>query len=110
MTFSGFDFLFKILPLKVHWNGGWSKYGSVFHLIRETLSEAIKRKLSNGDYKMEKIRGHVGNLTWMCGSNDVYILEFFQFVSQHSHLKYWNWNECNIKIHENNLQMSCLQI
>ena len=39
---------------------------------------------------MEKIRGHVGNLTWMCGSNDVYILEFFQYVSQHSHLKYWN--------------------
>jgi hypothetical protein len=22
----------------------------------------------------------------MCGSNDVYILEFFQYVSQHSHL------------------------
>ena len=24
--------------------------------------------------------------TWMCGSNDVYMLEFFQYVSQHSHL------------------------
>jgi hypothetical protein len=46
----------------------------------------------------------------MCGSNDVYILEFFQYVSQNSHLKYWNWNECNIKINEINLQMSCLQI
>jgi hypothetical protein len=79
--FSGFDLL--------HF------YESVFPLIRESLSEAIKRKLSNRDYKMEKMRCHVGNLTcrhvtWMCGSNDVYILEFFQYVSQHSHLKYWN--------------------
>jgi hypothetical protein len=38
-------------------------YESVFPLIRESISEAIKRKLSNRDYKMEKIRGHVGNLT-----------------------------------------------
>ena len=70
-------------------------YESVFPLIRESISKAIKRKLSNRDYKMEKMRCHVGNLTcrhvtWMCGSNDVYILEFFQYVSQHSHLKYWN--------------------
>jgi hypothetical protein len=84
-----------------------------FPLIRESISEAIKRKLSNRDYKMKKKWGsrwksHM--TTWMCGSNDVYILEFFQYVSQHSHLKYWNWNEYNIKIHENNLQMSCLQI
>ena len=68
-------------------------YESVFPLIRESISEAIKRKLSNRDYKMEKMRGsrwksHM--TTWMCGSNDVYILEFFQYVSQHSHLKYWN--------------------
>ena len=63
-------------------------YESVFPLIRESISEAIKRKHSNRDYKMEKMRGHV--TTWMCGSNDVYILEFFQYVSQHSHLKYWN--------------------
>jgi hypothetical protein len=38
-------------------------YESVFPLIRESLSEAIKRKLSNRDYNMEKMRGHVGNLT-----------------------------------------------
>jgi hypothetical protein len=38
-------------------------YESVFALIRESISEAIKRKLSNRDYKMEKMRGHVGNLT-----------------------------------------------
>jgi hypothetical protein len=38
-------------------------YESVFPLIRESISEAIKRKLSNRDYKMEKMRGHVGNLT-----------------------------------------------
>ena len=38
-------------------------YESVFSLIRESISEAIKRKLSNRDYKMEKMRGHVGNLT-----------------------------------------------
>jgi hypothetical protein len=31
----------------------------VFPLIRESISEAIKRKLSNRDYKMEKMRGHV---------------------------------------------------
>ena len=47
--FSGFDLL--------HF------YESVFPLIMESLSEAIKRKLSNRDYKMEKMRGHVGNLT-----------------------------------------------
>ena len=47
--FSGFDLL--------HF------YESVFPLIRESLSQAIKRKLSNRDYKMEKMRGHVGNLT-----------------------------------------------
>ena len=35
-----------------------------FPLIRESISEAIKRKFSNRDYKMEKIRGHVGNLIW----------------------------------------------
>ena len=68
-------------------------YESVFPLIRESISEAIKRKLSNRDYKMEKNEGsrwksHM--TTWMRGSNDVYILEFFQYVSQHSHLKYWN--------------------
>jgi hypothetical protein len=74
--FSGFDLL--------HF------YESVFPLIRESLSEAIKRKLSNGDYKMKKIWGDVGNFTWMCVSNDVYILEFFQCTSQYSHLKYWN--------------------
>jgi hypothetical protein len=34
-----------------------------FLLIRESISEAIKRKLSNRDYKIEKMRGHVGNLT-----------------------------------------------
>jgi hypothetical protein len=38
-------------------------YESVFPLIRESINEAIKRKLSNRDYKMEKMRGHVGNLT-----------------------------------------------
>jgi hypothetical protein len=43
--FSGFDLL--------HF------YESVFPLIRESLSEAIKRKLSNRDYKMEKMRCHV---------------------------------------------------
>ena len=42
-------------------------YESVFPLIRESISEAIKRKLSNRDYKMEKIRGHIGNLTWRHG-------------------------------------------
>ena len=47
--FSGFDLL--------HF------YESVCPLIRESLSEAIKRKLSNRDYKMEKMRGHVGNFT-----------------------------------------------
>jgi hypothetical protein len=31
-------------------------YESVFPLIRESISEAIKRKLSNRDYKMEKMR------------------------------------------------------
>ena len=35
-------------------------YESVFPLIRESISEAIKRKLSNRDYKMEKMRGHAG--------------------------------------------------
>ena len=38
-------------------------YESVFPLIRDSISEAIKRKLSNRDYKMEKMRSHVGNLT-----------------------------------------------
>ena len=91
MTFSGFDLLFKILPLKSTLKWWLIKiWISVFHLIRESLSEAIKRKLSNGDYKMEKIWGDVGNFTWMCASNDVYILEFFQCTSQYSHLKYWN--------------------
>jgi hypothetical protein len=42
-------------------------YESVFPLIRESISEAIKRKLSNRDYKMKKMRGHVGNLTWRHG-------------------------------------------
>ena len=42
-------------------------YESVFPLIRESISEAIKRKLSNRDYKMEKMMGHVGNLTWQHG-------------------------------------------
>ena len=68
-------------------------YESVFPLIRESISEAIKRKLSNRDYKMEKnevSRWKSHMTTWMRGSNDVYILEFFQYVSQHSHLKYWN--------------------
>ena len=32
-------------------------YESVFPLIRESISEAIKRKLSNRDYKMEKNEG-----------------------------------------------------
>jgi hypothetical protein len=41
-------------------------------------------------FKMEKIWDDVGNFTWMCASNDVYILEFFQCTSQYSHLKYWN--------------------
>jgi hypothetical protein len=88
MTFSGFDLLFKILPLKSTLKWWLIKiWISVFHLIRESLSEAIKRKLSNGDYKMEKIWDDVGNFTWMCASNDVYILEFFQCTSQYSHLK-----------------------
>ena len=47
--FSGFELLYV--------------YESVFPLIRESISEAIKRKLSNRDYKKEKMRGHVGNLT-----------------------------------------------
>jgi hypothetical protein len=47
MPFSGFELL--------HF------YESVFPLIRESISEAIKRKLSNRDYKMEKMRGYVGN-------------------------------------------------
>jgi hypothetical protein len=34
-------------------------YEFVFPLIRESISEAIKRKLSNKDYKMEKMRGQV---------------------------------------------------
>jgi hypothetical protein len=34
-------------------------YESVFPLIRDSISEATKRKLSNRDYKMEKMRGHV---------------------------------------------------
>jgi hypothetical protein len=56
--------------------------GSVFPLIKESLNEAIKRKLSNRDYKMEKNEGSRWKFhmpTWMCGSksNDVYILELF---------------------------------
>jgi hypothetical protein len=39
--FSGFELLYS--------------YESVFPLIRESISEAINRKLSNRDYKMEKI-------------------------------------------------------
>ena len=34
-------------------------YESVFPLIRDSISEATKRKLSNRDYKMEKMRRHV---------------------------------------------------
>ena len=79
--FSGFDLL--------HF------YGSVFPLIRESLREAIKRKLSNRDYKMEKMKGHVGNFTCRHGcvvQNQMMFISwnFFQYVSQHSHLKYWN--------------------
>ena len=48
-SFSGFDLLHC--------------YESLFSLIRESLSEAMKHKLSYRDYKMEKLRGHFGNLT-----------------------------------------------
>ena len=48
----------------------------------------IETKNGKNDYEGSRWKSHM--TTWMCGSNDVYILEFFQYVSQHSHLKYWN--------------------